>query len=242
MALDDLSEREPMALRALIGRGRVVVFRDQTLDDCAFVKALSNLGEMMFTDGETPVPGSPELNLVTNVGRARTPRSVFHTDTSYVSRPPAFTALRAVEVPKSGGATLFSDQVAALRSLPARVQSWLSGRTLRHAYGTEALPEEECWHPALRRHPETGEAALYLSTPERCDAFSDADCDMSRRIIALLYRRSCRASRLYRHDWQSGDVVIWDDRLTLHRADHSAVVGARTFHRGMVRGERPIAA
>ena len=229
-------------MRGLLGEARVAVFRDQSLDDRDFAGALSALGEMMFTDGETPVPDVPQLNIVTNVGRTRRPRSVFHTDTSYVAQPPAFTALRAVQVPASGGATLFSDQVAVLRALPAKVRSKLEGRRIRHAYGTDTLPEEEAWHPALRRHPETGEAALYLSTPERCDAISDTENGEARRAIRLLYQRSCRAAKLYRHRWRAGDVVIWDGRLTLHRADHSAVVGDRTFHRGMVRGERPIPA
>ena len=233
---------DPGAVREAVSRARVAVFRGQNVGDADFLTFLRQLGELMFTAGETPVEGEPDLNVVTNVGRTRTPRSVWHTDTSYVGAPPAFTALRAVAVPESGGATLFTDQVAAAEGLPLWALDWLRGRRVRHAYGTDALAEEEAWHPVLRRHPVTGETALYLSTPERCDRVSDSDDRMARRVIDLLYRRSTRPSNVYRHRWRAGDVVIWDDRLTLHKADHSKVVGDRTFHRGMVRGETPMMA
>ena len=236
-ALDDAP-----ALRRAVARARVAVFRGQDVGDADFLLFLRQLGELMFTTGETPVDGHPDLNVVTNVGRTRKPRSVWHTDTSYVGAPPAFTALRAVQVPDSGGATLFTDQVAAARALPGWALDWLRGRTVRHAYGTDALAEEEAWHPVLRRHPDTGETAVYLSTPERCDRVSGSDDRTARRVIDLLYRRSTRPANVYRHHWQSGDVVVWDDRLTLHKADHSHVVGDRTFHRGMVRGEAPVMA
>ena len=79
-----------------------------------FVALLSSLGPLMFTLGETPVKKHPELNIVTNVNRQRRPRSVFHSDTSYVAHPPAVSALFAVDVPKFGGATKFTDQYLAL--------------------------------------------------------------------------------------------------------------------------------
>ncbi len=227
----------------VVCRGRVAVFRDQRADDAGFEHFLQSLGEMMFTEGETPVPDTPSLNIVTNQNRTRPPRSVFHTDTSYVARPPAFTALRAIEVPSSGGQTLFSDQITVLDALPTDVRDCLSGRTIRHAYTAPGLAEVATWHPALRRHPVTGEHALYLSTPERCASLSgEEDAHRGARMIRALYARSIRPRALYAHTWRPGDIVIWDDRSTLHRADHSNVVGARTFHRGMVRGEVPIAA
>ena len=242
VALDRLCERDPEGLRRLICEARVCVFRDQDLSDAGFVRVLQALGDMMFTEGETEVAGQPELNVVTNVGRDRPPRSVFHTDTSYVDAPPAFTALRAVDVPERGGETVFSDQIAVFAALPEAVRKRLRGRRLRHAGGSMDVARDAAWHPLVRRHPVTGEAALFLSTPARCDRIEGLGETESRRIIELLYRRSTRAHTLLRHRWRPGDVVFWDDRTTLHKGDHSAVVGARTFHRGMVRGERPVAA
>ena len=227
-------------LRDLVCRARVCVFRGQQADDAGFERFLQSLGEMMFTEGETPVADTPSLNVVTNRNRTRPPRSVFHTDTSYVARPPAFTALRAIEVPSSGGQTLFSDQVSVLDALPTAIRDCLDGRAIRHAYTAPGLDEVAHWHPAIRRHPVTEERALYLSTPERCSALSgEEDAHRGARMIRALYGRSTRPRGLYAHTWRTGDIVIWDDRTTLHRADHSAVVGHRTFHRGMVRGEVP---
>ncbi|MDT0575903.1 TauD/TfdA family dioxygenase [Croceicoccus sp. F390] len=242
LALNRLDTHSIKAVRELICRHRVVVFRNQQMDATGFADVLMLLGEMMFTDGEIAVDGEPRLNLVTNVGRTRPPRSVFHTDTSYVARPPAFTALQAVHVPQKGGATLFSDQVRVAAKLPAATRAWLALRSIRHAWLQPDGTMAKTWHPALRRHAETGETALFLSTPERCDRISDTDDATGARVIAALYQRSIRASELYRHHWCAGDIVVWDDRLTMHRADHSAVEGERVFYRGMVLGEHPVPA
>jgi taurine dioxygenase len=96
-------------------------------------------------------------------------------------------------------------------------------------------------HPLFRRHPITGDVSLYLSTPERCTDLSGMDVPTSRRVVAALYRHSIRPSKLYRHDWQAEDILVWDNRVTMHRADHGQVVGDRVLHRGMVQGEAPLA-
>ena len=227
--------------RRLISRARVAVFRHQRVDDAAFIRFLGTLGDLTFTEGEIPVPGAPKLNLISNVGRSVPPRSVFHTDTSYVECPPSFTALRAVSLADTGGATLFSDQVSAATNLPGRVRDWLNGRTVLHKTSGTLDSTASSRHPLLRRHPDTKEVALYLSTPQRCSALSETDECTSERVIRTLYRRSIRPCGLYSHEWQPGDVVVWDNRVTMHRADHHNVTGARILHRGLVTGERPIA-
>ena len=224
----------------LISQARVAVFRDQTLDDAAFVRFLCGFGALAFTAGETPVAHAPDLNVVSNVGRPTPPRSVFHTDTSYVPAPPSFTALRPVVLPRAGGPTLFTDQVAAGCRLPPNVREWLQGRTVLHRSSGLAGRTQATRHPLFRKHPTTGETALYLSTPERCIALSGVDEPTSERVIGLLYWHCTRSSRVYRHRWRQGDLLIWDNRVTMHRADHEAVSGDRVFHRGMVAGEVPL--
>jgi taurine dioxygenase len=237
-----LTDHEVEGLLDVLVRRRVLVLRDQTGGDEDLVRFLALLGDLTFTDGETPVEGAPDLNLVSNVGRSTPPRSVFHTDTSYVSKPPAFSALRAVTLPEAGGATLFSDQVSVAGGLPAPAREWLIGRTLLHAAKGPDGSVRSARHPVLRRHPTTGETALYLSTPDRCTGLSGVDEATSARIVSALYRRSIRTAGLYRHEWREGDIVLWDDRTTMHRADHGAVVGDRVLHRGLVLGEVPIPA
>ena len=226
----------------LIASSRVLVFRDQILDNASFVHFLKGLGELTFTEGETPVENFPDLNVVSNVGHQTPPRSVFHTDTSYVMRPPSFTALRPVSLPAQGGDTLFSDQVRAAASLPKRTRHFLAGRTVMHTATGLDGQTENTRQPLFRRHAITGETALYLSTPKRCTYLSGVDAQMSQRILAALYRHSTRASALYRHVWKAGDMLIWDNRVTMHKADHGDVTQDRVLHRGMVMGEIPVMA
>jgi taurine dioxygenase len=119
-------------LQNLLARHGVVIMRGQDVDDPAFLGFLRRFGELAFTTGEPPLPGYPDLNLVSNVGRTTPPRSTFHVDTSYVRHPPAYTALRAVRIPAQGGETLFTNQYRAYDTLPADVRERLRGRTIRH--------------------------------------------------------------------------------------------------------------
>jgi taurine dioxygenase len=242
LQLAALSDDAVAAVERAIIDSRVVVFRNQRADDGDLVQFLKKLGTIMFTDGEIPVEDAPDLNRVSNIGRTTPPRSVFHTDTSYVQQPPAFSALRAVMLPAAGGETLFSDQVRVASALPAVTQRWLEGRTILHSAKGPDGAQYSVRHPLLRRHLVSGQIALYLSTPERCSHMSGLDGQDSARAIALLYRRSIRPNGLYRHFWRPNDIVIWDNRTTMHRADHAAVIGDRVLHRGMVRGEVPLAA
>ncbi|MEL6438571.1 MAG: TauD/TfdA family dioxygenase [Cyanobacteria bacterium J06621_8] len=233
-----IGNAEIIQLKNLLAEHGVVVLREQNADDKVFVDFLQRLGTITFTVGEKPVPNEPLLNVVSNVGRTRPPRSVFHTDTSYVAQPPAYTALRIIAVPTSGGETLFSNQYRAYETLPIWVKQRLKSAKVQHVVSGLTLDdsqEKQSWHPLFREHPLSGRIALYLSTPERCQQISGLSPAQSQRAIKLLYRHSIRPRHLYRHQWQAGDIVIWDNRCTMHRADHSQVVGDRILHRGLVK-------
>ncbi|MEM1436407.1 MAG: TauD/TfdA family dioxygenase [Pseudomonadota bacterium] len=245
LSIAELSTAALMQVRDLVTRAGVVVIRDQVISDDRFVSFLERLAPLTFTVGETPVAGQPKLNVVTNVGRDRPPRSVFHSDTSYVRQPPSFTALRVVAVPSQGGATLFSNQYRAYDALSETLRHQLKRARVRHEVSGLTLDESAesgCWHPLFRRHPETNRTALYLSTPERCVALDGAAVADPQRLLVELYEQATRPEELLTHRWQPGDVVLWDNRCTMHRADHSAVVGDRVLHRGMCAGEKPLAA
>ncbi len=231
LAVGPLDDADVTRLRGLLAEHGVVVLPEQHVDDQGFLAFLASFGELMFTEGETPVPGFTDLNVVTNVGRATPPRSVFHVDTSYVERPPAYTALRAVRIPQRGGQTLFTDQYRAYETLPGEVRDALDGRTITHRVDGTAAE-----HPVFRRHPVSGRTSLYLSTPQRCVAISGMDAAEGTAMIEFLYAHSTDDAHVHRHSWSPGDVVVWDNRCVLHRADHDGVVGDRVMHRGMVRG------
>ncbi len=224
-------------LRRLLADHGVVVLPGQDVDDEAFVGFLKRFGELTFSTGETPVPGFPDLNVISNVGRDTPPRSVFHVDTSYVRRPPAYTALRAVEIPSQGGETLFTNQYRAFETLPPDVRAQLHWRTIRHVVTGLQLGQDDekvAEHAVFRTHPISGRTALYLSTPERCVAISGMGQAEGREMIEYLYLHSTAEDNTFRHAWSSGDLVMWDNGCVMHRADHSGVVGDRVMHRGMV--------
>jgi taurine dioxygenase len=235
--VDALEHQTVVVMCRLLAEYGVVILAGQDVGDDEFVRFLRSFGPTMFTVGETPVAGFPELNLISNVGLKRRPRSTFHTDTSYVRNPPAYTALRAVQVPSRGGATLFTNQYAAYATLPDRVRAQLDGRTITHVVSGLELDEGEqtsAAHPLFRVHPVSGRTCLYLSTPQRCVAVSGLAPRLVSQTVKYLFDHSTRATNVYRHAWSPDDVVMWDNRCVMHRADHNGVVGARVMHRGMV--------
>ncbi len=235
-------------LRGLLGDHGVVVVRDQRLDDDGFVRFLRRLGRLTFTTGEQPVESQPDLNVISNVGRAVPPRSSFHTDTSYVSEPPAYTALRVVTLPERGGETLFTNQYRAYDTLPADARAAIAGRVVHHVVtgiAPEALSasdEQAADHPLELRHPHSGRTALYLTTPKRCAGVSGMTGADAAQLIERLYAHSTEDGNVYRHSWRDGDVVIWDNRCVMHRADHGDVVGDRVLHRGVLVEEMTVEA
>lgn len=237
--LDELTPELVVELKDLLAEHGVMILPGQQVDDTAFVAFLKRFGELTFTKGETAVAGFPDLNVVSNVGRTTPPRSTFHVDTSYVRRPPAYTALRAVEIPSQGGETLFTNQYHAFETLPSELRSTLAGRTIEHVVtGLDLSDDEEtsAEHPVFRPHPISGRTSLYMSTPKRCVAISGMEPAEAEETIAFLFEHSTREENTYRHAWSPGDIVMWDNACVLHRGDHTDVVGDRVMHRGMVAG------
>ncbi|WP_207841953.1 TauD/TfdA dioxygenase family protein [Williamsia soli] len=238
LSLDEVGPAEVDRLENLLAEFGVVVIPDQNVDDSGFLAFLERFGELMFTSGELPLAGYPDLNVISNVGRTTPPKSTFHVDTTYVSQPPRYTALRAVHVPTEGGHTQFSNQYAAYDTLPDEIRDDLAGRVVTHVVtgvdpGADA--ETSAAHPIFLDHPLSGRTALYLSAAARCAAMSGKTSEETAEIIAYLIAHSTREDNVFRHAWSAGDVVMWDNRVVMHRADHSGVVGDRVMHRGMVR-------
>ena len=221
----------------LLGQHGVVIVCGQHVSDHEFAEFLSRLGPLTFTKGETAVAHCTNLNVVSNINRDAPPRSVFHTDTSYVEHTPAFTALKPIHLPDAGGDTLFTNQYDAYDRLPRELKSDLEFAEVLHvATGVNLAPEDETchWHPLFRTHPITGRKALFLTTPERCAAIRKTAHPDVHKLIGTLYADSTRSQFVLRHQWRRGDIVLWDNRCTMHRGDHSEVVGSRVMHRGLI--------
>src|SRR5467141_3627049 len=151
----------------------------------------------------------------------------WHTDGAYDQEPFKATQLYALAVPNRGGDTLFASMYAAYEALPPRLKEHLDGRVGAFTYGgrrkaTALLNEEDRdWtpvvHPILRRHPETGRIGLYFD-PGKILRIEDLEERESDDIIEELTERMIQPDAQYRHKWRKGDIVIWDNRCSYHKA------------------------
>ena len=151
----------------------------------------------------------------------------WHTDGAYDQEPFKATQLYALAVPSRGGDTLFASMYAAYEALPPRLKARLDGRRGVFTYGgrrqaTALLnPEDRDWtpvvHPIIRTHPETGRKALYFD-PGKILKIEGLEADESDALIDELTDRMIQPEGEYRHRWRTGDVVIWDNRCSYHKA------------------------
>jgi putative 2-oxoglutarate oxygenase len=151
----------------------------------------------------------------------------WHTDGAYDAEPFKATQLYALAVPSRGGDTLFASMYAAYEALPQRLQQRLEGVKGVFTYGgrrkaTALLnPEDRDWtpvrHPIIRTHPETGRKALYFD-PGKILSLEGLDDAESDAVIDELTERMIQPEGEYRHRWRRGDIVIWDNRCSYHKA------------------------
>jgi taurine dioxygenase len=176
----------------------------------------------------------------------------WHTDDSYFATPAKATLLHSIDIPSRGGNTWFCNMRAAYDALPAGTKTRIDGLRAIHAYDTprarnrpsqrsalEIAETPDVQHPLVRTHPDNGRKALYLN-------FNRVD-----RIVGLKRRESdtlldelaahCRRPEFhYAHAWSVGDVVIWDNRATMHRVDVDYPMGEkRIMQRVLIEGDRP---
>jgi taurine dioxygenase len=151
----------------------------------------------------------------------------WHTDGAYDQEPFKATQLYALAVPSTGGDTLFASMYAAYEALPQQLKRRLEGLRGAFTYGgrrkaTALLNEEDrdwtpVFHPIVRRHPETGRRALYFD-PGKILRIEGLDEQESDSLIEELSGRMIQPGAEYRHRWRKGDVVIWDNRCSYHKA------------------------
>lgn len=204
------------------------------------------------------VPGAPDVSVVSNRppglgGKPLVVAKHWHTDDSYLAAPATLTLLHARTLPETGGDTEFINCYAALEAMPAglrrrieglravhkylsrRNMSWVADRT---AAEEDATPEVD--HPLVRRHPVTGRLALYVN-PNRIDRIRGWDAASSDALLDELYDFAFQPEFQYRHRWRPGDLVVWDNRCTMHRANADYdLAQLRVMHRVMLEGETPL--
>lgn len=255
----DLSDATVAALRAAIVRHKVVFFRDQdALDDRAQEAFGKRLGALV---PHPTVPSAQGTEGVLDIDGSRGERaSSWHTDVTFTPAYPAFAILRSVTAAESGGDTLWANTAAAYAELPeplrdladrlwalhSNVYDYVGDRAPTHRAReglkrytdvfTSTVYETE--HPVVHVHPESGERSLILGHfVQRLIGFGTSD---SRRLLAILNDHVTRPENTVRWRWRAGDVAIWDNRATQHRAVDDYGDQPRVVRRVTIAGVPPV--
>jgi len=232
----------------------VLLLRDQRLTDAALVRFTSRFGELETAPlfkGRRFVDDHPEVMIISNVtvdgreiGSLGNAEAFWHTDLNFVEEPPAASCLYAHEVPLEGGNTGFANMELAFATLPADFAARIAGLRIRHdaRFNSAGYLREvrvpDTLHPIVRTHPDTGRKSLYLG--RRANASIEGlSADESDALLDALWDHATSDALIWHHHWRAGDLLIWDNRCTLHRRDSFDNSARRIMHRTQTRGTRP---
>ena len=243
----------------------VLLVRGQTLSDQDLIAFSRRFGDLDWApvqeNGRRFVEGLPEIYIVSNVkvngeaiGSLGDGEAVWHTDMSYLDMPPKASMLYALEVPATGGNTSSCTMYGIYEALPARLKERIAGLRIKHdgtynsgGYVRQGItPTEDprtspgAVHPLVCRHPVTGRRMLYLG--RRRNAYLvGLDLADSELLLDELWSFVDRPEFAWEHIWRAGDLVLWDNRCTMHRRDAFDPNSRRIMHRTQIKGEqRPV--
>lgn len=223
------------------------------MDDDAlerFTLAMGGFGEDPFF---APIEGRAHIAAILREADEQTPLFAenWHSDWSFLDRPPAGTCLLAIDIPPTGGDTLFADQIAAFMALSDTRKEYLRSLTAVHSaklayapdgsYGEKdegramaIRPSEAALatqtHPLIQKHPETGEEAIF-STLGYIIGIEGMEQSEAIALLAELAQWQSRDEFVYRHRWEKDMLVMWDNRSVLHKATGGYEGHRRELHR-----------
>jgi taurine dioxygenase len=244
------------ALRRALLEKLVLCIRGQRLTPEAYLAAMHGFGTPLVKKEATQLQGFPEINVlspqerdVLGDGKRLVNGAWWHTDDSFRAVPCSLTMLYGVEVPSSGGDTQFTNMYRAYETLPEETKRRIADLKVVHMYQPSrqrnpvatmsaehmaAMPPVE--HPLVRTHPETGRKALYMN-PNRMEQVVGLSRAESDELLDALIEHAIRPELQYRHKWQQGDILVWDNRCLMHKANPDYPAGEqRTMHRIVVEG------
>jgi len=255
----DLGAEQVERIRAALLEHKVLFFRDQGhLDDAAQIAFASQLGRLTTAHPTVNTGSAHVLSLNATKGMAA---NSWHTDVTFVDRPPAISVLRGVHIPPYGGNTVWANTAAAYESLSEPLKALVDNLWARHsneydyaassenpeapADETQVLKREEfrstyyeTEHPVVHVHPETGERCLLLG--HFVKRFVGLNTAESSAIFQLLQNRVTKLENSIRWTWQQGDVAVWDNRATQHYAVADFGTQRREVRRVTLVGEVPV--
>jgi taurine dioxygenase len=244
----------------------VLLFRDQSLSDDDLIAFSRRFGPLDWApvqeNGRRFVPGKPELYIVSNVlengvaiGSLGSGELVWHTDMSYLDDPPKASMLYAIEIPPAGGNTSFCSMYAAWETLSPDLQrrclglhikhdgTYNSGGYLRDGVTATDDPRSSpgAVHPLVCRHPESARRCLYLGRRRNAYLMGMTLAE-SEALLDALWAHIDDPALAWTQVWRPGDLVMWDNRCTMHKRDVFDGAARRIMHRTQIKGEvRPAA-
>lgn len=247
----DLDDAVIAEIRQALLDYKVIVFRDQTLDSDAHVAFASRFGELEVHPFLPSNEKNPELVRFAKSAQVGGYENGWHSDVSWREVPSLGAILHAVEVPPSGGDTLFCDMYTAYDALDDETKERIDGLFAIHDYsqvfghgiadGQKAEMREKyplVRHPVVRTHPETGRKLLYVNRffVSHIDGMPE---DESHALLDRLCRQADTIEFQFRHSWRDGDVVFWDNRAVQHYATSDYWPATRVMERASIIGDRP---
>ena len=251
-----LSAEEVSAVRRAWLDHQVIFFRDQDLTPREFL----SFAECFGTPVEYPlvkgIDGFPTIIEVKKLEHERNAfGAIWHSDTTYLGKPPMGSMLLARELPPYGGDTLFANMVLACESLSERMRLLLAGlkavntstkadtsRTREDRVRTDgredARKEYVAEHPVIRTHPETGRKALYVN-PAHTVRFVGMSEEESTPLLEYLFRHQTKPEFTCRFAWRPGSLAFWDNRSAQHNPVNDYHGFRRLMHRITLAGDRP---
>jgi taurine dioxygenase len=258
--LRDLDLSQFAALKRAWHDHQVILVRGQTLSDRDLIAFSRRFGDLDWAPvqetGRRFVEGLPEIYVVSNVtvngqpiGSLGAGEAVWHTDMSYLDVPPMASMLYALEVPPAGGNTSFCSMYAVYEALPDGLKRQIANLKIKHdgtynsgGYLRQGVtPTDDprtspgAVHPLVCTHPETGRRMLYLG--RRRNAYLvGLELAESEALLDELWEFVSRPEFAWEHIWQVGDLVLWDNRCTMHRRDPFDASARRIMHRTQIKG------
>ena len=239
----------------------VLLFRGQTLTDQDLIAFSRRLGDLDWAPvqetGRRFVEGLPEIYIVSNVkvngepiGSLGDGEAVWHTDMSYLDLPPKASMLYALEIPPTGGNTSFCTMYGIYEALPQQLKDRITGLKIKHdgtynsgGYLRQGVtPTDDprqspgAVHPLVCTHPANGRRMLYLG--RRRNAYLvGLELAESEALLNELWSIVDRREFSWENVWRVGDLVLWDNRCTMHRRDAFDPNSRRIMHRTQVKGD-----
>lgn len=204
----------------------VLFFRNQHISEADQVRFTSYFGQPVEHVREQRDRPVKEIFYISNIrengqpiGALGNEELTFHSDLSYLPQPGRISMLYAVELPRIGGATQWCNCYAAYEALDEEVKTRLRGLRAvhRHPIDRQNYPTTVT-QPVVRTHPETGRKALFIS-PQFTKSIVGLDPVESGALLERLFTHMTQSQFVWTHDWQLGDVVMWDNRPTMHRRE-----------------------